>query len=103
MAIQVEAMQTELAEQQLQTSTAAITTDDCGFSREQQYRAGAYSVLASLLGVPPDQARLDWVSGFAAVDQKGDAMALAMSMLGLAAKSCRPETIEDEYHALFIG
>ncbi|MCW8948752.1 MAG: molecular chaperone TorD family protein [Sedimenticola sp.] len=103
MAIQVEAMQTELAEQQLQTSTAPITTDDCGLSREQQYRAGAYSVLASLLGVPPDQARLDWVSGFAAVDRKGDAMALAMSMLGLAAKSCRPETIEDEYHALFIG
>ncbi len=100
---QVEAMQTELAEQQSETGTAPITPDELALSREQQYRAGAYGVLASLLALPPDQARLDWVSGFAPIDQPGDAMALAMSMLGLAAKSCRPETIEDEYHALFIG
>ena len=103
MANQVEAMQTELAQQQSETGTAPITPDDSALSREQQYRAGAYAVLASLLALPPDQARLDWVSGFALVDQTGDEMAPAMSMLGLAAKSCRPDTIEDEYHALFIG
>lgn len=103
MANQVEAMRTEVLEQQAQTDSAAISRGDSEQSPEQQYRAGAYALLASLLGHPPDQERLAWVSGFAPVDQTGDEMALAMSMLGLAAKSCNPEAIDDEYHALFIG
>lgn len=100
---QVEAMRTEAVEQQTETDSAAITPVDGDPSPEQHYRAGAYALLASLLGGAPDQERLGWVSGFAVVDQSGDEMALAMSMLGLAAKSCSPETIDDEYHALFIG
>ncbi|MCW8902293.1 TorD/DmsD family molecular chaperone [Sedimenticola sp.] len=103
MANQVEAMRTELLEQQSQTNTATISAGDSEQSPEQHYRAGAYGLLASLLSRPPDQERLDWVSGFAPVEQTGDEMALAMSMLGLAATTCRPEAIDDEYHALFIG
>jgi TorA maturation chaperone TorD len=103
MAKQVEAMQTELLEQQPSARVAPLPAHDGVLSREQQYRAGAYGLLASLLARPPDQAMLDWVSGFASVDQNGGEMALSMSMLGLAASRCRPEAIEDEYHALFIG
>lgn len=103
MAKRVEAMRTQALEQQSQTESAAITRGDGDQALEQHYRAGAYALLASLLGGPPDQERLAWVSGFAEVDQRGDEMALAMSMLGLAARSCTPETIDDEYHALFIG
>jgi len=103
MANQVEAMRTELLEQQSQTNTATISAGDSEQSPEQHYRAGAYGLLASLLSRPPDQERLDWVSGFAPVEQTGDEMVVAMSMLGLAATTCRPEAIGDEYHALFIG
>lgn len=99
---QVEAMRTELLEQQSQTDTAAISEGASEQSPEQQYRAGAYGLLAALLGGPPDQTRLDQVSGFASVES-GDEMALAMSMLGLAATTCPPAAIDDEYHALFIG
>lgn len=121
MAKQVEAMQTDLLDQQLRHRAdqdqprevlnplrADPAPADDGvlgpaLDREQQYRAGAYGLLASLLSGTPDQAVLDRVSGFAAIDRSGGEMALAMSMLGLAASRCRPEAIDDEYHALFIG
>lgn len=103
MANQVEVMQTELLEQQSQTNTAAVTLGDDDLSPEQRYRAGAYALLASLLASPPDRERLEWVSGFAAVDQDGDEMVLSMAMLGLAAGTCPAAAIDDEFHALFVG
>ncbi len=74
-----------------------------GTLEEQQYRAGAYSLLAALLRNAPDQALLDHVADLAAIEQTSDELSLAMSMLGLAAKDSSPQAIEAEYHALFIG
>jgi TorA maturation chaperone TorD len=73
------------------------------FLQEQAYRRGAYGLLARLLRSPPDAEVLDQVAGFAGIDTRQDDMALAMSMLGLAATSSRPDTVDDEFHALFIG
>jgi TorA maturation chaperone TorD len=73
------------------------------FLQEQAYRRGAYGLLARLLRSPPDVEVLDQVAGFAGIDTRQDDMALAMSMLGLAATSSRPDTVDDEFHALFIG
>jgi len=70
---------------------------------EQAYRRGAYGVLARLLRSPPDRQILDQVSGFARVPAQQDEMALAMSVLGLAASTSRPDAVDDEFHALFIG
>ncbi|MET0090572.1 MAG: molecular chaperone TorD family protein [Candidatus Thiodiazotropha sp.] len=70
---------------------------------EQSYRSSAYALLSRLLRTPPDQSVLDQVSGFAEVDAQQDEMTLAMSMLGLAAGTSRPEAVDDEFHALFIG
>jgi len=70
---------------------------------EQHYRAGAYGLLAALLRCPPEQALLDHVAELADVEQTNDELSLAMSMLGLAAKDSSPESIDTEYHALFIG
>jgi TorA maturation chaperone TorD len=70
---------------------------------EQTYRGGAYALLARLLRNPPDRSVLDQVAGFAQVDGRQDEMALAMSMLGLAAGTSQPESVDDEFHALFIG
>ncbi|MEW8506827.1 MAG: molecular chaperone TorD family protein [Candidatus Thiodiazotropha sp.] len=100
-------------------SQAVHTDDDCadsklteaanpafaagGLDEEQQYRKGAYGMLAHLLRQPPDQVMLDRVAGFAAVEPNRDEMALAMSMLGLSAGDSRPEAVETEFHDLFIG
>ncbi|MCU7845885.1 MAG: molecular chaperone TorD family protein [Candidatus Thiodiazotropha sp. (ex Monitilora ramsayi)] len=72
-------------------------------SEEQIYRSGAYSMLARLLRSPPDRQVMQQVAGFAKVESKQDEMTLAMSMLGLAASTSSPETVDDEFHALFIG
>ena len=70
---------------------------------EDQYRAGAYSMLAALLRDPPQQAVLDSVTGLADVVAEKDDFAIAMSMLGLAARAATPTQLDDEFHALFIG
>jgi TorA maturation chaperone TorD len=72
-------------------------------TEEDQYRSGVYGLLAGLLRSTPDQAALDRVAGFASVEPSQGELALAMSMLGLAAKTCSPKSIDDEFHDLFIG
>jgi TorA maturation chaperone TorD len=71
--------------------------------QEQQYRAAAYGMLAALLRDVPDAALMSQVAKFSGVDEGGDEMALSMSLLGLAAERCSIESVNDEYHALFIG
>ena len=99
---------------ELQTSTSnleskqsagqvAVEWHENPLEQEQQYRAAAYGMLAALLRDVPDAALLDQVSKFVDVDEGGDEMALSMSLLGLAAKRRSIESINDEYHALFIG
>lgn len=72
-------------------------------TEEDQYRSGAYGLLAGLLRSAPDQTALDRVAGFASVEPSQGELAISMSMLGLAAKTCSPESIDDEFHDLFIG
>ena len=99
---------------ELQTSTSnleskqsvgqvAVEWHENPLEQEQQYRAAAYGMLAALLRDVPDAALLDQVSMFVDVDEGGDEMALSMSLLGLAAKRRTIESVNDEYHALFIG
>ncbi len=82
------------------TTSSADTTAQVPFwgnegtSEEQQYRAGAYSLLAALLRNAPEQALLDHVADLAAIEQTNDELSLAMSMLGLAAKDSSPLAIE---------
>jgi TorA maturation chaperone TorD len=77
--------------------------DDEKHINEQQYRAGAYGLLAVLLRATPAQAALQQMKALAAITRDDDEMSLAMSMLGLAAQKAAPESIDDEYHTLFIG
>jgi len=70
---------------------------------ENQYRAGAYSMLAALLRQSPRQDVLNVVTGLADGVEEKDDFAVAMSMLGLAARAATPAELDDEYHALFIG
>ena len=94
-----------------QTIDAAVTVSPLPgasvLTQEQVYRSGAYSLLARLLRSPPDSRVMQQVAGFAELeskrDSKRDEMILAMSMLGLAANTSSPESVDDEFHALFIG
>jgi len=71
---------------------------------DQHYRASAYGLIAALLRSSPDQALLDQVSNLAAVKRDDDDdLLIAMSSLGLSAKTFTPDRIEDEFHDLFIG
>lgn len=85
-----------------QSGVEAIATID-GVAEEQLYRSSVYKVLAGLLRTAPDNNALEQVSAFAAIEQEGDELALAMSMLGLSAKASDANSIDDEFHALFIG
>jgi TorA maturation chaperone TorD len=73
----------------------------------QQYRAGAYRLLASLLRSSPDKGMLDHVKSLGEIengnDDLSDELAVALQMLGLAARHCEIEAIDYEFHALFIG
>ncbi|MFW2438275.1 MAG: TorD/DmsD family molecular chaperone [Arenicellales bacterium] len=99
---------------ELQTSTSdlensqsigqvAVEWHENPVEQEQQYRAAAYGMLAALLRDIPDAALLSQVAKFSDVDEGGDEMALSMSLLGLAAERRSIESVNDEYHALFIG
>lgn len=70
---------------------------------EQEYRAGAYTLLAALLRSAPDAGTLDRISRFGEAGAVADELELSMAKLGLAARSCDREGVRDEYHALFIG
>ena len=91
---------------QTQNTTTATTLgnwDEAPHADEQSYRAGAYNLLANLLRATPEQPVLAQLAELAAVNTQQDELALAMSMLGLAAQGSSLEQLDDEYHALFIG
>jgi len=99
--------QSQTSTAEIEDSTAATQAaagwHESPLEPEQQHRAAAYGLLAALLRSSPDQERLRQVAGFSEVEQGGDEMTLAMSLLGLAANRCTEQAIDDEYHALFIG
>ena len=85
------------------TSADSYEQADAEQVAENQYRAGAYSMLAALLRQSPRQDVLNVVTGLADGVEEKDDFAVAMSMLGLAARAATPAELDDEYHALFIG
>lgn len=86
---------------------------DVLFEQNQQYRIGAYVLLAALLRDIPDQSVLEHTKGLAGTqadlndaergDDTGDELSVAMSMLGLAAQHSDSMSVDDEFHNLFIG
>jgi TorA maturation chaperone TorD len=73
---------------------SAVTDED------QQARAGVYSLLGALLAAPPDNRLLDALRN---LPPGAGLLAPAWEQLRQAARQARPERLQDEYHALFIG
>ena len=96
-------------QQNLETATTAepaavpLINEIALHAPEQQYRAGAYSLLAALLRDVPTAEVLKQAAGMSELAQDKDDLGLAMSMLGLAAQHSDPASVDDEYHDLFIG
>jgi len=67
---------------------------------DQLARAGAYSLLGALLAAPPNG---DLLHSLRELPPGAGLLAPAWDNLGKAAGEARPESLEDEYHALFIG
>ena len=77
---------------------------DEAIDEEQLYRASAYVLIAALLRATPEQEMLDHLKGLSpGVVPEGDDLLLAMSTLALSADLHSPESIDDEFHELFIG
>lgn len=78
---------------------------DMGPSPDDELRAGTFRLLGRLLAGPPDRSLLDLLSANVS-DQAGatgDGIARAWSSLGVAARKCEIESVNAEYHELFIG
>ena len=80
-----------------------LADDTAMLNEEQQYRAGAYDLLAALLRGVPSKEVLERTAGLSEIPDSKDELAKAMSLLGLAARHYDPASIDDEYHTLFIG
>lgn len=84
-------------------TTTILHNESATFDEAQQYRAGAYALLASLLRSTPSDEVLTQAAALKDVPNHGDDLSVAMSMLGLAAQHSQSAALDDEYHALFIG
>lgn len=71
---------------------------------DEALRANTYSLLAALLAAPPSRELLDLVARIADNgDSSGNGLARAWKVLGLAGRRSSVGSLDDEYHALFIG
>ncbi len=69
-------------------------------SQEERSRADLYGLLASLLATPPDAGTLALVAGLEGGDSK---LGAAVGRLATEAAGAKPESVEREFHDLFIG
>lgn len=70
---------------------------------EDDWRANTYGLLAAFLAAPPSADLLQLLQVIGDGDEAGGAMIEAWRMLKLAGREARPEALDGEYHALFIG
>jgi TorA maturation chaperone TorD len=66
-------------------------------------RASMYGLLAHLLAQPPSTPLLGLLDEIEDESRVEDDLAVAWRLLRVAARDCRAEALDDEYHKLFIG
>jgi TorA maturation chaperone TorD len=69
---------------------------------EGESRASVYGLIAALLRAVPSRPLIDTLAALE-INDRGDELGKALSMLRLAADSVSLAEIDDEYHRLFIG
>lgn len=74
-----------------------------GTDSAEQIRAHVYSLLARLLAEPVSGQLLDLLRGFAISPEATGSLVATWEMLRLAAQYTSEETLDDEFHDLFVG
>ena len=70
----------------------------------ERLRANTYSLLAALLAAPPPQSLIQLLTRISPAEVGGgDQLASAWEVLRLAGERASVESLDDEYHALFVG
>lgn len=70
----------------------------------ERLRANTYSLLAALLAAPPPQSLIQLLTRITPAEVGGgDQLASAWEVLRLAGERASVESLDDEYHALFVG
>lgn len=73
-------------------------------NQEDAVRADAYRLLGALLARVPDRTLMERLKGIEVPeDEQSSSMAAGWKMLAMAAERSSLESVDDEYHALFIG
>lgn len=72
-------------------------------NEEDCWRANTYRLLARLLAAPPDGDLLARLGELPEPEARAQALALAWGALGEAARQAGPQSLAEEYQALFIG
>jgi len=87
------------------TTFAAVSMPVKPLSGEDQARADLYALLARLFLAPPDAALLDALSTSEPILAQGGELALeqAWERLTMASSVMDPQSVQDEFDALFIG
>ena len=89
----------------MQSANSAIDIAD-QITEEDQARSGTYAILASLLNDIPSEDLLDYLRHIATPQEGADdigEMGRAWQAVRNAAINADVESLDDEYHALFIG
>ena len=71
---------------------------------DERLRANTYSLLGALLAAPPTQPLIELLTRITPAEVGADSdLTAAWEMLRLAGERASVESLDDEYHALFIG
>jgi TorA maturation chaperone TorD len=90
-------------------AVAAPLTTDMGEEvrsapQDERLRAHTYSLLGTLLAAPPTQSLVELLTRISPSEVGGDGeLAAAWEVLRLAGERASVESLDDEYHELFIG
>ncbi len=73
-------------------------------TREERLRASTYSLLGALLAAPPAESLIALLTQITPAEVRGDDdLATAWEVLRLAGERATVESLDDEYHVLFVG
>lgn len=84
-------------------SVSAGEIDSTALQEAAVIRADTYRLLARLFRAPPDQDILDLLATLGEAKDSASRLADAWAALADASRAADPASLDDEYHALFIG
>ncbi len=86
------------------SATTSMGEGLAGVPQDEGLRANTYSLLAALLAAPPAKPLLQLLTQITPAAGGGrDDLAAAWEVLRLAGERARVESLDDEYHELFVG